>query len=82
MTRHRIVFYTRSPCHLCDVALGVLDRVVTGRQDVEVSVVDIDTDPDLVVRYNHDVPVVILNGREVARHRLDESILRARLTVQ
>ncbi|WDD93465.1 glutaredoxin family protein [Burkholderia sp. FERM BP-3421] len=36
-----------------------------------VEVVDIDADPALVARYDEDVPVLLLDGVEVCRHRFD-----------
>lgn len=77
----RITFYTRRDCHLCDSARYVLDRALTDRPDVRIEVIDIDADPELVRRYGHDVPVILLDGREFARHRLDETALRRALCI-
>lgn len=77
----RITFYTRRDCHLCDSARYVLDRALTDCPDVRIEVIDIDADPELVRRYGHDVPVILLDGRELARHRLDETALRLALCI-
>jgi hypothetical protein len=36
-----------------------------------IDVLDVDTDPDLVRRYGLNVPVLLLDGAIVCRHRLD-----------
>ena len=41
-----------------------------------VEVRDVDEDPQLERRFGRDVPVLLLDGTVVCRHRLDESELR------
>lgn len=36
-----------------------------------IDVIDVDTDPDLARRYGLNVPVLLLDGVVVCRHRLD-----------
>jgi hypothetical protein len=69
------VFYTRAKCHLCDSAWYVVRRAVRGCQ-VEVEQVDVDSDAALAARYGHDVPVVLVDGIERFRHRVDAEALR------
>jgi len=52
---------------LCDRAKEVLERC-----RVEFEVVDISGDPDLEARYAHDIPVILLDGKEIARHFVRE----------
>ena len=40
-----------------------------------VDVVDVDTDPELLRRYGLNVPVLLLDGTVVCRHRLDAAEL-------
>jgi glutaredoxin-like protein DUF836 len=40
---------------------------------------DLRLDPELEALYRHDIPVLLLDGREVARHRVTAPDLRARL---
>jgi hypothetical protein len=44
-----------------------------GRREVlpPVTLVDVDTDPELLRRYGLQVPVLLLDGTVVCRHRLD-----------
>lgn len=41
-----------------------------------ITVVDVDSDPELVRRYGLNVPVLLLDGTVVCRHRLDVAELR------
>jgi len=74
----RVLVYGRSGCHLCDVALEVVEEVCeeTGERFAEV---DIDSSEDLVARYNDLVPVVLVDGVEIATWRVDAGTLRAAL---
>jgi glutaredoxin len=74
--RPRVTVYTRAGCHLCTQAEAVVARVAR-RADVEV--VDIDGDPALVARYTVRVPVVAVDGEEVAEFEVDPTALRAAL---
>ena len=72
-----VTLYTRAGCHLCEIALGVIERVVAGRAEVEL--VDIDSDPRLLERYTVRVPVVAVDGREIAEYEIDAAQLDAAL---
>ena len=65
-----IVLYSRGGCHLCDVAADIL-----ARHGLEFERVDIDSDPALRARYDTCVPVVVIDGRERFRGRVDELLL-------
>jgi hypothetical protein len=41
-----------------------------------IDVVDVDSDPELTRRYGLNVPVLLLDGTVVCRHRLDTAELR------
>jgi glutaredoxin len=58
----QFVVYTRRGCHLCDAALERLTAART-RHGFGLTVVDVDTDPELVARYDTCVPVVTVNGK-------------------
>ena len=74
-----LTLYTRPGCHLCDDLKETLVRV-RRRQAFELTEVDISRDPALERRYEHDIPVLLINGAEAARHRIDEADLMRRLT--
>lgn len=51
---------------------------VAGR-GADITVVDIDADPELVDRYTVRVPVVAVDGVEIAEYHVDPRVLRAQL---
>lgn len=61
----------RRDCELCDEMRAGLERL--GRQHTlpPLQVLDVDADPDLKRRHDFDVPVLLLDGSVVCRHRLD-----------
>ncbi len=66
-----VVLYTRRGCHLCDDAEAMLVS-----HGLRPTLVDIDGDPQLRERYNECVPVVVIDGKERFRGRIDERLLR------
>jgi len=66
---------TRPGCHLCDEMAAVLERDL-GRRGESWIEVDIDGDPALRERFGELVPVLLRDGRPVAKVRLDRPTLR------
>jgi glutaredoxin len=60
---------------LCDDAAALL-----ARNGLEFESVNVDQDAELRQRYNECVPVVVIDGRERFRGRIDELLLRRLLT--
>jgi glutaredoxin len=58
-----VVVYTRARCGLCHRAEALVAREA---RRAEVRFVDVDTDDDLVSRFGVRVPVVVVDGVEVA----------------
>ena len=77
MTLPVVTLYTRRGCHLCEQAESVIRHLAPGRAHVEV--VDIDGDPQLQARYTVRVPVVTVDGVEVAEYEVDAVALLALL---
>lgn len=74
----KLTMISRSGCHLCDVAEDALARVM-GRFGAEhptigyeVERLDVDQDQELLTKYSDEVPVLLLNGRQLAFWRIDE----------
>lgn len=86
----QLMLYSRSYCHLCHDMLAALDvlRSESGEfpDGFDVSVVDVDTDPELVARYDELVPVLIVgrrddaSARELCHYHLDVAAVRAYLS--
>jgi glutaredoxin len=65
------LIYTRPGCHLCEEAEALLRKHGLAPQ-----LVDIDADPELRERYTTCVPVVVIDGKERFRGRVNEILLR------
>ncbi|HUH06920.1 MAG TPA: glutaredoxin family protein [Egibacteraceae bacterium] len=74
-----VTVYTRQRCGLCRAAEAVVARVARGRARVEL--VDIDADRVLTERYTIRVPVVAVDGVEIAEHQLEPDQLRAAIRI-
>ena len=67
----QVILYTRAGCHLCDEARDLLIR-----RGLRPESVDIDADAELRERYDTCVPVVVIDGVERFRGRVNEVLLR------
>ncbi|WP_239456294.1 glutaredoxin family protein [Nocardioides solisilvae] len=74
----RVVVYGRQGCHLCEEAVGVVQRVCAETGDTWTEV-DVDDDGDLLDRFSEEVPVTFVDGRQHDFWRVDETRLRAAL---
>lgn len=61
----------RRDCALCDEMLAELRELATRVPLPELHTVDVDGDPLLQRRHGLHVPVLLLDGTVVCRHRLD-----------
>jgi len=66
--------YTRQGCCLCHEAKKLLEA-----HGLTVEEFDIDTDPQLRDRYRECVPVVVIDGLERFRGRIDPRLLKRML---
>ena len=71
MPKPEVQLYTRRGCHLCEQAAEILAKHGLSPQPI-----DIDADPELTARYTECVPVVVIDGRERFRGRIDDRLLR------
>jgi glutaredoxin len=70
-----VLLYTRAGCHLCEEALQILER-----HGLVVRKIDIDAQSELKPLYDQCVPVVVIDGRERFRGRVDEMLLKRLLS--
>jgi hypothetical protein len=70
-----LVLYHRRGCHLCEQMLAAIYG--NYGDEVEVELVDVDTDPELKARYGLRVPVLAAGGKVLCEARLDEAALDA-----
>jgi glutaredoxin len=66
-----ITIYSKPGCHLCDRAKEVIDRC-RAKVEFAIEIVDISQNPELLERYRDDIPVILLDGNEIARHFVRE----------
>ena len=73
-----VTLYTRTDCHLCEEARTLLDALA---EDLgfAVEAVDIDGDVELRARYGEAVPVIAVDGEEIARAPIRSAALEAAL---
>jgi glutaredoxin len=67
---HEVVIYSRKGCHLCEVVKETLAQV-QGDAEFQWREVDIDADPQLLQKFNDEVPVVFIDGRKAFKYRMD-----------
>ncbi|HEX4299431.1 MAG TPA: glutaredoxin family protein [Gammaproteobacteria bacterium] len=70
-----LVLYHRPGCHLCEQMLAAL--YVTYGDEIEISLVDVDSDPALKQRFGTRIPVLAAEDKVICEARLDEAALDA-----
>ena len=65
----------RHDCELCEEMLAALERLGRERALPPIDTIDVDSDPQLARRHGLHVPVLLLGGTVVCRHRLDRAEL-------
>jgi hypothetical protein len=78
VSRPVLVLLSAPGCHLCHELRAVVERVLPDYGAV-LEERDVRADAETKRRYALEIPVLLLDGREVLRHRATEDELRARL---
>jgi hypothetical protein len=73
--RPRLRLVQREGCELCETMVRELEALARRHSLPPLELVDVDSDPLLVRRHGLDVPVLLLDGTVVCRHRLDAAEL-------
>ncbi|CAB4544707.1 MAG: glutaredoxin family protein [Actinobacteria bacterium] len=72
-----LTLITRQGCHLCEEASNDLARLVARfsalypDKPYAVEVLDVDSDSALQRKYSEEVPVLLLNGKQVSFFKID-----------
>ena len=75
MTKPHVIVYSRPGCHLCDDAkLAIETAGCSDRFTLEE--VNIESDEELLKKYQYDIPVILIDGVEAFRHRGDKDHFR------
>lgn len=75
----KVTLYTKKNCGLCREAEEAILRL-RGKKQFELELVDIERDQAAFDRYGDRIPVVAVDGKEVAGAPLDERRLSALLS--
>jgi glutaredoxin len=67
----QLTLYGRPECHLCQDMQNDL-HILLQDQEVEVNVIDVDSDPGLVEQYGSRVPVLVAGQQELCHYFLDQ----------
>ena len=81
MTKAQVIVYSRPGCHLCDEAkLAIQSAGCDDRFTLEE--INIESDRELLRKYQYDIPVVTIDGQEAFRHRVDVNKFRELVQVK
>ena len=75
----RVTLLSRPGCHLCDQARDVIAAVCADLGE-QVEEIDIDSSAALAQRYGEEIPVTLVDGRQIGFWHVDQERLRAALT--
>jgi glutaredoxin len=74
----RLTIYSKPGCHLCDDMKSLIHRVIATHANaytIALDEIDISTDPALLDRYGLEIPVLMIDGKKVAKYRVTEEEL-------
>jgi glutaredoxin len=74
-----VSIYSRSNCHLCEVALGVLEEM-RNELDFQITKILIDGNSKLEEKYGEQVPVILINNEPHDFFRVDPERFRLALS--
>jgi glutaredoxin len=71
-----LTLYSRPGCHLCDEMKAVVQRAVhAAAAPISIEEIDISTDAALEARYGLEIPVLLIDGKKVAKYRVTEEVI-------
>jgi glutaredoxin len=76
--KRQVILYTRPDCHLCNEAKQQM-HAAGCKDEYTLQEIDIESDPELLRRYQYDIPVITIDGVEAFRHQLTAEAFRERI---
>ena len=70
MSKRHVIIYSRPGCHLCDEAKAAILSAGCSDQ-FTLEEVNIESDDELLRKYQYDIPVITINGVETFIHRVN-----------
>ena len=74
----RLTIYGKPGCHLCDEMKSLVHGVIARQfsdQAIALDEIDISNDRELLDRYGLEIPVLLIDGKKVAKYRVSEQEL-------
>ena len=74
----RLTIYSKPGCHLCDEMKSLVRRTLAQHphhRDLSFDEIDISTERELLERYGLEIPVLVIDGKKVAKYRVSEAEL-------
>lgn len=81
MTKPHVIVYSRPGCHLCAIAKSVITLAGCSEQ-FTLEEINIESDPELLRKYQYDIPVVTVDDEEAFRHRVNAEEFRELIEVK
>jgi thioredoxin-like negative regulator of GroEL len=76
-----LIIYSRPGCHLCEEMKTLVTRVISQtRSAARLEEINVETDADLERQFGLEIPVLLLEGKKVAKFRVSEEVLTRLLT--
>lgn len=69
-----MTLYSKPGCHLCEELRTLLDDLQP-ELGFTLEEINIEQDEALFAKYRHDIPVLLADGKEIGRGRVDELAL-------
>jgi len=73
-----VTLYTKPGCHLCEDAKAIIDPLIA-EFGATLREINIDTDSHLTEQFGYDIPVIFINDRKAAKHRVNPEQFRRQL---
>jgi glutaredoxin len=75
LSKAHVIVYSRPGCHLCDEAKEAI-KLAGCDEAFELEEINIQTSRELLMKYQFDIPVIMIDGEEAFRHRVDTERFR------
>ena len=79
MKKSQVILYSKPGCHLCEEMKSEIARANCA-EAYDLNEVNIESDAELLIRYRFDIPVLLIDGLEIFRHRLSAAAFRESVT--
>jgi glutaredoxin len=73
-----VTLYARPGCHLCEDAKSIIEPLLA-QFGATLREINIDIDARLTEQFGYDIPVIFINDRKAAKHRVNPEQFRRQL---